>query len=83
MFVPTVVGPEGPQGPQGIQGVKGDTGDTGPAGADGTGSGDFVGPSSAVDGEVVLFNGTTGKLGKRGPLLDISPRVPLNDGSPH
>lgn len=80
MFVPTVVGPEGPQGPQGIQGVKGDTGDTGPAGADGTGTGDFVGPANSADGEVVLFNGTTGKAGKRGPLLNIAPRVPVNDG---
>jgi len=31
----------------------------------GAGIGDFVGPSSSVDSEIVLFNGTTGKLGKR------------------
>jgi hypothetical protein len=29
------------------------------------GGGDFVGPASSVDGEVVLFDSTTGKLGKR------------------
>lgn len=31
----------------------------------GTGSGDVVGPSSSVDGEIVLFDSTTGKLIKR------------------
>lgn len=31
-------------------------------GADGLGSGDVVGPASAVTGNVVLFDGTTGKL---------------------
>ena len=34
-------------------------------GGEGGGSGDFVGPSSSVDGEIMLFNGVTGKLGKR------------------
>lgn len=62
MFVPTVVGPEGPQGPQGIQGVKGDTGDTGPAGADGTGTGDVVGPTGATDSHLAAFDTATGKL---------------------
>lgn len=37
-----------------------------PAGATGAGLGDFVGPSSAVDGNLVVFDGTTGKLGKDG-----------------
>jgi hypothetical protein len=37
-----------------------------PAGATGAGSGDVVGPASAVDGNVSLFNGTTGKLIKDG-----------------
>ena len=35
-----------------------------PAGGAG-GIGDFVGPASSVDSEMVLFDGTTGKLGKR------------------
>lgn len=35
-----------------------------PAGGAG-GIGDFVGPASSVDSEIVLFDGTTGKLGKR------------------
>lgn len=42
------------------------------AGLNGTGTGDFVGPASAIDGETVLFSGTTGKLGKRGPLIQTS-----------
>lgn len=40
-----------------------------PAGQNGTGTGDVVGPSSSVDNELALFNGTTGKQIKRGPLL--------------
>lgn len=35
-------------------------------GASGSGTGDVVGPSSAVDGEMALFDGTTGKLVKGG-----------------
>ena len=34
-------------------------------GADGAGTGDVVGPSSSVDGEIALFSLTTGKLLKR------------------
>lgn len=34
-------------------------------------SGDFVGPASAIDGSVVLFDGSTGKLGKQGPELSL------------
>lgn len=41
----------------------------------GGGSGDVVGPASAVDNQVVLFNGTTGKLIKAGGL--ISTYAPL------
>lgn len=36
-----------------------------PAGADGSGTGDFSGPGSSADNEVVLFDGTGGKTGKR------------------
>lgn len=32
----------------------------------GVGSGDFVGPASAVDGNMVVFDGLTGKIGKDG-----------------
>lgn len=35
------------------------------------GSGDFVGPASAIDGSIVLFDGGTGKLGKQGPELSL------------
>ena len=36
-----------------------------PRGDAGAGSGDFTGPVASVDGEVVLFSGVSGKLGKR------------------
>jgi hypothetical protein len=49
-------GATGPQGPQGIQGP------VGPAGPAGSGSGDVTGPSSATNGNIVLFDGSTGKL---------------------
>lgn len=39
-----------------------------PAGATGAGSGDVVGPSIAVDGQVALFDGTSGKLIKDGGI---------------
>lgn len=39
-------------------------------GSNPAGSGDVVGPASALDGETALFNGTTGKLLKRGPNLN-------------
>ena len=35
-------------------------------GASGSGTGDLVGPSSAIDGEMALFDGVTGKLVKGG-----------------
>lgn len=35
---------------------------TGDKGADGAGAGDVVGPASATDGGIALFDGTTGKL---------------------
>ena len=38
---------------------------------EGSGGGDVVGPSSAVDSEVVLFNSTTGKLVKRATISGI------------
>ena len=37
----------------------------------GGGSGDFVGPAVAIDGSIVLFDTTTGKLGKQGPELSL------------
>ena len=37
----------------------------------GAGTGDFVGPASAIDGSIVLFDGSTGKLGKQGPELSL------------
>lgn len=53
-------GPTGPTGPQGPQGIQGAIGPTGPAG-----TGDVVGPAAAVDGEIALFDGVSGKLIKR------------------
>jgi len=38
--------------------------------AAGTGTGDFSGPSASTDGEVVLFSGTGGKIGKRSNSLN-------------
>lgn len=59
-------GPQGPVGPTGNTGPEGPQGPTGATGAAGSGTGDFVtNTSSSVDSEIVLFSGTTGKLGKR------------------
>jgi len=74
----TVPGPTGPEGPAGDSayavavagGFVGDEaawiasliGATGAPGQDGTGTGDVVGPASAADGVLALFDGTTGKL---------------------
>lgn len=38
---------------------------TGDKGADGAGTGDVVGPAASVDGEIALYDSTTGKLLKR------------------
>lgn len=44
----------------------------GDKGSDGAGSGDVVGPSASVDGELALFDGTTGKLLERGvPVASV------------
>jgi hypothetical protein len=54
----------------------------GVSGFDPSGSGDFEGPASATDGAPVLFNGTTGKIGKNStptgtgnPVLQTSPTL--------
>jgi hypothetical protein len=57
-------GDKGTTGSTGSTGATGATGATGPAGA-----GDVVGPSSATDGAVVTYDGTTGKLVKDGVTL--------------
>jgi hypothetical protein len=44
-------------------------------GAGGGGSGDVVGPASAVDNEVAIYNSTTGKLIKRGTGCTIASAV--------
>lgn len=49
-----IKGPAGPPGPQG------------PPGASGSGTGDVIGPSSAVNDDIAVFDGTTGKLVKDG-----------------
>ena len=62
-------GPDGPTGSTGDTGPTGDTGATGAAGADGAGTGDVIGPASAIDGGLALFDTTTGKLLKDAGVL--------------
>ncbi len=45
------------------------TGERGPSGPSGAGTGDVVGPASAVDSHVVLFDGASGKLIKSAGAL--------------
>jgi len=40
-----------------------------PKGADGTGTGDVVGPASSADGDLVAFDGATGKLVKKATVV--------------
>lgn len=54
-----------------------------PAGATGAGSGDFVGPASATDGNLVLFNGTTGKLGKDGGAVPTPGLALISEQTPN
>lgn len=51
-------GPQGEQGIQGIQGIQGVPGEQGPAG-------EMGGPGSSVDGEIALFDGSSGSELKR------------------
>ncbi|MFD1982463.1 DUF2793 domain-containing protein [Mesorhizobium newzealandense] len=46
--------------------------------AGGGGAGDVVGPASAVDGHIVQYNGTTGKLIKDGLALDTDGTLAAN-----
>lgn len=43
----------------------------GDKGTDGAGAGDVVGPASSVDGEIALFDSTTGKLLKRAGITGL------------
>jgi hypothetical protein len=63
-----IQGPTGPAGPTGATGATGPTGPQGPAGASGSGTGDVIGPGSATDSHLALFDGATGKLIKGGGL---------------
>lgn len=60
------IGGQGAKPPTGYIGATGIVSNIGDAadvrGASGAGTGDVVGPSSSVNGNVVLFDGTTGKL---------------------
>lgn len=66
----SITGPTGPAstvpGPTGSTGATGAAstvpGPTGPTGASGSGSGDVLGPASSTNDQIVLFDGTTGKL---------------------
>lgn len=46
-------------------------GPQGSGGGGGGGSGDVVGPASSVDGDVVVYDGTTGKLVKAGAIRAV------------
>lgn len=60
----------------GPTGATGATGATGPAGADGSGTGDVVGPASATDNAIPRFDATTGKLVQNsGIIVDDSNNV--------
>lgn len=48
-----------------VSGARGAKGDTGAMGAPGAGTGDVEGPASSVDGRIVLFDGTSGKVLKQ------------------
>lgn len=52
----------GPEGPTGQIGSTGPTGIIGPTGANGTGTGDVIGPNGTATRAIPSFNGTTGKL---------------------
>lgn len=55
-----IIGPTGDTGPTGPQGPTGDTG------ASGSGTGDVIGPASAVDARIAVFDGVTGTIIKDG-----------------
>lgn len=67
-------GATGEQGPQGEQGDPG---------ADGTGTGDVVGPASSTDNSIARFDGTTGKLVQNSAVtIDDSGNVGIGNTSP-
>lgn len=92
-WVPASGGPPGPAGPQGLPGPIGGPGPVGPPGPQGipgpagSGSGNVIGPASAVSGNIATFNGTTGTLiqdgGQSVASLIIPPAAaaPLMDGA--
>lgn len=52
------------------------------AGSGGSGTGDFVGPSSATDNAIVRFDGTTGKLGQNSLVtIGDTGAITMGDGS--
>lgn len=77
-------GSTGSQGAQGSAGAQGSQGSTGSQGAQGAqGAGDVVGPASAVNNGLAVFDGTSGKLIKDGglPTFDVAafyPGVPTS-----
>lgn len=54
---------------------------TGDKGVDGLGAGDVVGPSSAADGNLALFDGTSGKLIKDGGTVTSFAKSILDDAN--
>jgi hypothetical protein len=79
----TVPGPTGPKGDAGDTGPKGDKGDTGATGASGSGTGDVIGPASAVDGKLAAYDGTDGKLLKVGPAVTSNATLPVDADVPN
>lgn len=64
------IGPTGPTGATGPTGPTGPTGATGPTGPTGpAGPGDVVGPASATNLAIAVYNSTTGKLIKNSPVI--------------
>ena len=57
---PGATGPAGPAGVAGPLGPVGPSGPQGPQGASGDGTGNVIGPASAVDQNIAIFNGGTG-----------------------
>lgn len=64
-----------------ISGLRGPTGATGATGASGAGSGDVVGPGSVVDGNLVLWDGTTGDVLKDGGTITTFGKSLIDDAA--
>ncbi len=64
-----------------ISGLRGPTGATGATGASGAGTGDVTGPGSVVDGNLVLWDGTTGDVLKDGGVITTFGKSLIDDAA--